>query len=120
MYGDGKNDKSTGEHRARGYQKVWGLPCAVCQAQGWLLWAHLHSSSLRPGLPGEQSALRLGGLPKVMEHRLAPERQSQGSRIPPAPLGFFSWAPGLVERHKANLILSRLLASEMTLVTESQ
>lgn len=70
--------------------------------------------------PRRAISAEAGGLPKVMEHRLAPERQSQGSRIPPAPVGFFSWALGLVERHKANLIRSRLLASEMTLVTVSQ
>lgn len=70
--------------------------------------------------PRRAVSAEAGGLPKVTEHRLAPEHQSQGSRIPPVPLGFFTWALGLVERHKTNLILSRLLASEMTLVTVSR
>lgn len=70
--------------------------------------------------PRRAISAEAGGLPKVMEHRLAPERQSQGSWIPPAPVSFFSWALGLVERRKANLIPSQLPASETTLVTVSQ
>lgn len=94
---------------------------ALCARPRGCSCGHMSPQQLFEARPPRRAiSAEAGGLPKVVEHRLAPERQSRGSRIPPAPLGFFSWALGLVERHKANLILSRLLASEMTLVTVSQ
>lgn len=54
-----------------------------------------------------------------MEHGPVPALQSQGSLDPSPPLGVLPWALGLVEGCKVSLIVTGLLAGEMTLVIGS-